>query len=254
MERWSERSVLSVPLLFQDEVVGALALVEKRAPRRFTPDDLRLLELMAVPAAVAVHTARMLGREAEQTRRLGALLSASRAMASTIDLDDLLKTICHEARVALDTDECAIDTFDPDDGTLTMVALEQRVPQPDWEHWVGQCVLARRVPFRPAGPVRGGDRGGARLRPRHGRDEPRRDDRERREELPERAAPLRGPADRHHPLHRDRDGAPLHRRGARGWPPPSESRRRRPSTTRSCCGSRPSRTASWRCCSSRPGW
>jgi GAF domain-containing protein len=139
MERWGERSVLSVPLLFQDEVVGALALVEKRAPRRFTPDDLRLLELMAVPAAVAVHTARMLGREAEQSRRLGALLTASRAMASTIDLDDLLKTICHEARVALDTDECAIDTYDPDDGTLTLVALEQRVPQQDWEQWVGRA-------------------------------------------------------------------------------------------------------------------
>ena len=138
MERWGERSVLSVPLLFQDEVVGALALVEKRAPRQFTPEDLRLLELMAVPAAVAVHTARMLGREAEQTRRLGALLSASRAMTSTIDLDDLLKAICHEARVALDTDECAIDTFDPNGGTLTMVALEQRVPQPDWERWVGR--------------------------------------------------------------------------------------------------------------------
>ena len=51
MERWGERSVLSVPLVFKDEVIGAMTLVEKRAPRRFTPDDLRLLELMAVPAA-----------------------------------------------------------------------------------------------------------------------------------------------------------------------------------------------------------
>ena len=103
-------------------------------------------------------------------RRLGALLSASRAMTSTIDLDDLLRTICHEARVALDTDECAIDTFDPDAGTLTMVALEQRVPQPDWEHWVGQAYSLDEYRFDRRGPVRGGDRGGARLRPRHGRD------------------------------------------------------------------------------------
>ena len=78
MERWGERSVLSVPLVFQDEVIGAMTLVEKRAPRRFTPDDLRLLELMAVPAAVAVHTVRMFRREAEQPPRLGALLNASR--------------------------------------------------------------------------------------------------------------------------------------------------------------------------------
>jgi GGDEF domain-containing protein len=138
MERRGERRVLSVPLLFQDEVVGALSLVEKRDERRFTPDDLRLLELMAVPAAVAVHTARVLRREAEQARRLQALLAASRAMTSTIDLDALLAAIAHEARVALDTAECAIDTYDPDERTLTMVALEQRVRTRDWEHWVGQ--------------------------------------------------------------------------------------------------------------------
>jgi GAF domain-containing protein len=138
MERWGERSVLSVPLVFQDEVVGALTLVEKRAPRRFTPDDLRLLELMAVPAAVAVHTSRMFRREAEQTRRLGALLSASRAMSATIDLDQLLSTIAHEAREALDTAECAINTYDPDTETMTVVAFEQRTPEPDWERWVGR--------------------------------------------------------------------------------------------------------------------
>ena len=138
MERWGERSVLSVPLVFQDEVVGALTLVEKRSPRRFTPDDLRLLELMAVPAAVAVHTSRMVRREAEQTRRLGALLDASRAMSATIDLDVLLATITHEAREALDSAECSIDTYDPDTETLTIVAFEQRDPEPGWERWVGR--------------------------------------------------------------------------------------------------------------------
>ena len=115
MRRWGERSVLSVPLVFQDDVIGALTLVEKRAPRRFTADDLRLLELMAVPAAVAVHNARMFRREAEQNRRLQALLSASRAM--TLDdptSSELLATIARAARAALDTAECAIDTYDPE--------------------------------------------------------------------------------------------------------------------------------------------
>ncbi len=139
MRRWGEHSVLSVPLVFQDEVVGALTLVEKRAPRRFTPDDRRLLDLMAVPAAVAVHTARMFRREAEQTRRLGALLTASRAMSATIDLDRLLATIAHEAREALDAAECAIDTYDSETETMTVVAFEQRAPEPGWERWVGRA-------------------------------------------------------------------------------------------------------------------
>jgi GAF domain-containing protein len=138
MERWGERSVFSVPLVFQDQVVGALTLVEKRGPRRFTAGGIRLLEMLAVPAAVAVHSARVFRREAEQTRRIGALLSASRAMTSTIDLDELLKTITREAREALDTAECAINTYDADSDTLTVVAFEQRVREPDWERWVGR--------------------------------------------------------------------------------------------------------------------
>jgi len=138
MQAWGERSVLSVPLVFQDEVVGALTLVETRAPRRFSPGDLRLLELMAVPAAVAVHNARMFRREAEQNRRLQALLGASRAMSSTIKLDELLDAIARAAGRALDTAECAIDTYDSQSETLVIQAYYQRDPVEDPSAWLGR--------------------------------------------------------------------------------------------------------------------
>jgi GGDEF domain-containing protein len=138
MRRWGELSVLSVPLVFQDDVIGALTLVEKRAPRRFSPDDLRLLEILAVPAAVAVHNARMFRREAEQNRRLQALLAASRAMNSTIRLDELLATIARAARAALDTAEAAIDTYDPENDAITIVAYDPRDPKPGWEEYLGR--------------------------------------------------------------------------------------------------------------------
>ena len=138
MEAWGERSVLSIPLVFQDEVVGALTLVETRAPRRFSPGDLRLLELMAVPAAVSVHNARMFRREAEQNRRLQALLGASRAMSSTIRLDELLDAIAAAAGQALDTAECAINTYDPETETLVIKAYYQRDPREDPREWLGR--------------------------------------------------------------------------------------------------------------------
>jgi len=138
MRRWGELSVLSVPLVFQDEVIGALTLVEKRAARRFSPDDLRLLGILAVPAAVAVHNARMFRREAEQNRRLQALLVASRAMNSTIRLDELLATIARAAREALDTAQAAINTYDPANDSITVVAYDLRDPEPDWEQYLGR--------------------------------------------------------------------------------------------------------------------
>jgi GGDEF domain-containing protein len=139
MRRWGELSVLSVPLVFQDDVVGALTLVEKRAVRRFSSDDVRELEVLAVPAAVAVHNARMLRREAQQNRRLQALLAASRAMNSTYRLDKLLATIARVAREALDTAEAAIDTYDPTDDSLTTVAYDQRDREPGWEAYLGRA-------------------------------------------------------------------------------------------------------------------
>lgn len=138
MRSWGERSVLSMPLVFQDEVVGALTAVETRARRRFSPGDLRLLELMAVPAAVSVQNARMFRREAEQNRRLQALLGAGRAMSSTIELDELLDAIARAAGRALDTAECAIDTYDSETGTLVIQAYYQRDAVEEPSSWLGR--------------------------------------------------------------------------------------------------------------------
>jgi GGDEF domain-containing protein len=138
MRAWGERSVLSMPLVFQDEVVGALTAVETRAPRRFSPGDLRLLELMAVPAAVSVHNARMLRREAEQNRRLQALLGAGRAMSSTLKLDELLAAIVRAAGRALDSAECAVNIYNPEAETLVIQAYYQRDPVEDPAEWMGR--------------------------------------------------------------------------------------------------------------------
>ena len=137
MRRWGEQSVFSVPLVFQDAVVGAVMLIEKRSRRAFSADDVRLLELLAVPAAAAVQNARLLRREAQQNRRLQALLAAGRTMTSASGLDDLLNVIARTAREALDTDECAINTLDPLTRTTTIRAYQPRVPGPEDAQYIG---------------------------------------------------------------------------------------------------------------------
>ncbi len=138
MDERGERSRLSVPLVFGGAVIGALTLVEKRAVRRLGPGDRRLVELLAVPAAVAVHSGRMLRREAEQDRRLSALATASAAMASTLDLDELLATIAEAAGQALDAAECAIDIYDEAEDSIVIKAYYQRDPLEDPAEWIGR--------------------------------------------------------------------------------------------------------------------
>jgi GAF domain-containing protein len=146
MRSWGERSVISVPLVFQDRVMGALTLIEKRAPRHFSPEDLRLLGLMAPPAAVAVNTARMYRREAEQNRRLQALLSASRAMTTTMRLEHLLAAIAAAARTALESDECAIDIYDAATGTIRIAAYDSVEPEDQRDAYLGMTLALADYP------------------------------------------------------------------------------------------------------------
>ena len=61
MEFWSEKSCLLVPLVFKDEVIGCLELIEKRRLRRFGREE-QLAATLAALAAVAIQNARLYGR------------------------------------------------------------------------------------------------------------------------------------------------------------------------------------------------
>jgi GAF domain-containing protein len=146
MQVWNEQAALSVPLTFDGEVIGVVALIEKRTPRHFTVEEHRLLAQLAVPAAVAIHNARMFRREARQNRRLRALVDASRAMSSTLDIDELLQTIARAAGDALGTAECAIDAYDPASEALTVVAFYQSTPRDDPNEWIGRTYSLSEFP------------------------------------------------------------------------------------------------------------
>jgi diguanylate cyclase (GGDEF)-like protein len=61
MEFWNEKSCLLVPLVFKDEAIGCLELVEKRYARHFGTEERELAVTMAALAAVAIQNARLYG-------------------------------------------------------------------------------------------------------------------------------------------------------------------------------------------------
>ncbi len=64
------RSLLAVPMVVQDEVVGGFALVWTRESHRFTDQELRLVEGIARQAAMAIENARLLEAERQARERL----------------------------------------------------------------------------------------------------------------------------------------------------------------------------------------
>ena len=92
------RSVLAVPLLFQDMPQGALEAVNK-ANGTFDQDDLEMLEALAGSAAIAIENARLYATEQQRTAAL------ARALEQQRELDRLqrefIQNVSHELRTPL---------------------------------------------------------------------------------------------------------------------------------------------------------
>ena len=112
------RTVLAIPMLKDDEHVGAL-VVYRREMRPFSEKQIGLLTNLAAQAVIAIENARLLGELRQRTdelwRSVGelkALGEVSQAVNSTLDLETVLATIVTKAVQLSGTDAGAIYVFD----------------------------------------------------------------------------------------------------------------------------------------------
>ncbi len=132
MDRWSEKSTLDAPLEFDGRIIGVLGLVETRSCRRFTDDERKLFSQVAVLAAIAIHNADLFGQLEQQNRSLQSLLGASRALTSTVGLDETLRVMARSAAEALKMPGCAIYEFiQPDDALIPRTSFGAVVLEPE---------------------------------------------------------------------------------------------------------------------------
>src|SRR5690606_21297132 len=88
--------LLAVPLLIQDESIGALELINRRDGAPFDEDDAALLTTFAAQAAVAIENARLYEKtDAELARRVDELQNMQRVdreLNRTLELDQVVQT------------------------------------------------------------------------------------------------------------------------------------------------------------------
>ncbi len=107
MEFWGEQAAIWAPIVYGDQVLGMLELTEKERERTVHQGTTTgSCARWPVARRRSRCTTRALARAAEErNRQLSALIGASRAMTSTLDLDELLEVICRHAALALDAAE-----------------------------------------------------------------------------------------------------------------------------------------------------
>jgi RND family efflux transporter MFP subunit len=107
-EGYTIRSLLGFPLFDEERPVGALVLANKRGRvPEFTPEDEELLQDLARQAVRALRNARE--HEAEKkVEELDALLTVSREITSTLDLDKVMKTVVNGSAALIAYERSAI--------------------------------------------------------------------------------------------------------------------------------------------------
>jgi diguanylate cyclase (GGDEF)-like protein len=137
MGYWGERAAIWAPIVCGGQVLGMLELTEKERVRRFSADDQRLTRRMATLAAIALHSVRASRASEERNRQLSALIGASRAMTSTLDLDELLEVVCRHAALALDAGCSYIYEYDRQADAMVWLAEHQRDSSHTFEEPMG---------------------------------------------------------------------------------------------------------------------
>jgi two-component system, NtrC family, sensor kinase len=112
------RTVLGVPMLKENELIGAF-VVARQEVRPFTDRQIELVQNFAAQAVIAIENARLLGELRRRTDDLGrsvgelrALGEVSQAVNSTLELETVLSTIVAKAVQLSGTDAGAIYVFD----------------------------------------------------------------------------------------------------------------------------------------------
>jgi len=130
MEANGEKTVLSVPLWFEDKPIGILAFFATESERHFSDGEVELARALGEQAGAAIHRAQLLERSEAQNTRLNLLLESTRAITSSVDLEVVLHTVARTTCEALGCEQCQIQSYDKATESVTVSAHHQRRPDP----------------------------------------------------------------------------------------------------------------------------
>ena len=109
----SVRSELAVPLMIQGSVIGVLD-VQSRHTGYFTPEQQRILTLLATRLAIAIENARLFQRVRLQADTLLLLNEVGRETSSILDVEELLRRAAEQIKRVIDYQILSLMLYDED--------------------------------------------------------------------------------------------------------------------------------------------
>ncbi len=123
------KSVLSVPLIRQDKVIGGLILHQMTEGKGFSKEQVFLASTIASQMALAIENAKLFQATQERLRESETLLAVSQSVSSTLDLKETLQRVAREASLAAEADSSGAYLLDQAQGVIRPFASHNL---PDW--------------------------------------------------------------------------------------------------------------------------
>src|SRR5205823_14212683 len=108
---------INVPLRYGSRVIGVVG-ISKLGLNQFDDDDVRLLEVLAGQASVALENARLYEAERREAESAKALLEFGRELASAQGLDQIFDRVVELSAAILGTSRTSVWLQDPATGEL----------------------------------------------------------------------------------------------------------------------------------------
>ncbi len=106
-QSWGIKSFASLPLKWGQRVVGVLNVAFLR-PHKFTENELRVLELLANQAAVAIENARLMEAEREARQQAETLQQIAGILASVLEVKQLLGLVLEQLEKLVPYDSASV--------------------------------------------------------------------------------------------------------------------------------------------------
>ncbi len=129
MQKAKIKTLLMLPMVFQDRVVG-LVEVKDWKKRAFTDQEIALAQLLANQAASAIENARLYESERHQRQKAEMLLQTSEAVASSLDLGQVLLTLADQLLDISEFHICDIYEWEREAGQFRTLAEYSRAVWP----------------------------------------------------------------------------------------------------------------------------
>src|SRR5881227_3480283 len=118
------RSLLVVPVLLGDDVLGLIGLHHTRAPRRWLDEEVSFLVSIATQLAIGYQYTRIYTdkkREAETTK---ALLEIANALNARSNFSEVTSAVLERALALVGADYCALGVLDADEKRISLAAFK----------------------------------------------------------------------------------------------------------------------------------